>query len=57
MPNPTLFWHAGGQAARALSNTELEEACRHVQGQTHRQQSWLTTQVKHRAAQTLVVPG
>ena len=45
------------QAAQALRDAPLEAACRHLDEQNRRQQGWLLTQIKHRAAHTLVVPS
>ncbi len=45
------------QAAKALRDRELLEACAHVEGQLDRQRGWIMTQIKQRAAQTLTVPS
>jgi hypothetical protein len=44
------------QAAKALRDERLLQVCERLDEQTRRQQAWLLTQVKHRAAHTLVVP-
>ncbi len=45
------------QSAMALRDEGLVAACADIGGQTRRQQAWLQTQIKHRAAHTLVVPS
>ncbi|MBI3555567.1 MAG: nitrate reductase [Deltaproteobacteria bacterium] len=45
------------QAALQLRDKELVWALGLIHEQTERQKSWLTTQVKHHAGQTLVVPS
>ena len=45
------------QAAMGLRDDELLAALRHMAEQNKRQQAWLTTQIKHRAVQTIVVPS
>jgi hypothetical protein len=45
------------QAVKALRDQELLAVCEHLDEQTRRQQAWLLTQIKHRAAHTLVVPS
>ena len=44
------------QAAKALRDDELLQACGHIEGEIDRQRSWLMTQLKKRAPQSLVVP-
>jgi hypothetical protein len=43
------------QAARALRDREMEQACKQLDDQTHRQISWLMTRIKQAAPQALVV--
>lgn len=43
------------QAAAALRDPELQEACRDLSADTHRQIAWLTTRIKVAAPQALVV--
>jgi anaerobic selenocysteine-containing dehydrogenase len=45
------------QAAKALRDEGLVALCDRLEDQTRRQQGWLLTHVKHRAAHTLVVPS
>lgn len=45
------------QAAKALRDRELLQACSHIEGQLNRQEAWIMTQIKQRAAQTLTVPS
>jgi hypothetical protein len=45
------------QAALALRDQHFLDVCDHLKEQTERQQAWLLTHVKHRAAHTLVVPA
>jgi len=45
------------QAALALRDEQLLAVCRGLDEQSSRQQAWLLTQIKHRAAHTLVVPS
>jgi ferredoxin-nitrate reductase len=45
------------QAAQALRDERLLAECGHQSGQNNRQIAWLREQIKHRAAQELVVPS
>ena len=44
------------QAVQELRDENLRVACEHLAEQTHRQQAWLLTKLKHRGGHTLAVP-